>query len=571
MDLRTIMNNDGSGAKANAPPPNQSSSPPSAPPKKQRTQSAYPDYPARPPQPPLQHAQHASPERSSPYAPAQSPYQKFNAGPHPINTVVQAQRSQSPTHVSTPYGPGARDPYGAAYNSHPQHPANPLASPYTPQQPMSAGPQQSEPSSYFAQQRSHSLHNIMTNQGPLARDSPPSAAQPLPPHQFSPTQRPLTGTPLRPPPQFATRQSPSSARPQSSGHESPRNPLSSPQQAHDIKVRDSTQVPSPSRQRQISPGSRQPETSAQAGIVVGMQQASSEVASPKMSRRTSAATDSAGAARPPSSNDNKWNESPTAPLHSGPGSDSHGSPSAATHQQLFNSSPSAPRGSSHPLKMEIDSEPSQRVSSQPPKPKRRRYNEPPIYAQRIVRTKGRLPIIPNPNPPIPKHARPSGDDYWANRRASSVAAPPVTMTTPSSAAARTPSAVPPPSSNGPAAPSPVAVAVAGKSQPGLLGPWEPSITGVIPHEEVTKLLCDFLFQNVVLRTDVAAGPAGSAAAGQGAIIEVEAKLGHVIDMDRQERLSLPVLTETVVNRDIPRFRTSFESSMTVVSTHPLLI
>jgi hypothetical protein len=100
---------------------------------------------------------------------------------------------------------------------------------------------------------------------------------------------------------------------------------------------------------------------------------------------------------------------------------------------------------------------------------------------------------------------------------------------------------------------------------GILGPWEPSITGFIPHEEVTKLLCDFLFQHVVMRNDVGAGPAGSAAAGQGAIIEIEAKLGHVMDMDRGERLNLPILTETVVNRDIPRFRTSFESSMTVVS------
>lgn len=83
---------------------------------------------------------------------------------------------------------------------------------------------------------------------------------------------------------------------------------------------------------------------------------------------------------------------------------------------------------------------------------------------------------------------------------------------------------------------------------------------------MTKLVCDFLFQHVVLRNDVGAGPAGSGATGQGAIIEVEAKLGKHIDQDRRERLYLPVMTETILNRENSRFRTSFESSMSLVST-----
>lgn len=102
-------------------------------------------------------------------------------------------------------------------------------------------------------------------------------------------------------------------------------------------------------------------------------------------------------------------------------------------------------------------------------------------------------------------------------------------------------------------------------QVGSLGPWEPSITGFIPHEEVTKIVADFLFQHVVLRNDAIAAPAGAAAAGQMPIIEVEAKLGQLIDMDRGERMVLPILTESVVNKDNPRFRTAFESTMTVVS------
>ncbi|KAJ5108057.1 hypothetical protein N7456_004732 [Penicillium angulare] len=559
MDLRTIMNNDGGGAKSSVPPANQSSSPPSELSQKQRTQSAYPEYPARPPQPSLQHTQHASPERSSSYGSTQSPYQQFNAAPPPLNTAVPSQMTQSPTNVSTPYGPGARDPYGAAaYNSHPQHVAGPLASPYTPQQPMSAGIQQNEPASYFAQQRSHSLHNIMANPAPLNRDSPPSTAQPHPSHQFSPSaQRSVPGTPLAPPPPFVSRQSPSSARPQSSGHDSPRNLLSSPQPRRDSLARDPTQLSSPSRQRQLSPSSRPSEHTPHFSPR-GLQRESSEVASPQAPRRTSAAatSDSMGAAPP----DNNWSESPTVPSHPAPGTESRASPIATAHPPM-SSSPSAPRSGSHPLKMEIDHEQGQLVSIQPPKAKRRRYNEPPVYAQRTVRTKGKCPVILNPRPSIPKHARGELETQWASRRGSSMGEPVAVAVTPKSAS-RTPG--PAPSTNGPPTTMPAHVPAPSTTQTaGLLGPWEPSIANIIPEEEITKFLCDFLFQHVVMRNDVAAGPAGSAATGQGAIIEVEAKLGHVMDIDRGERLMLPVLTETVINRDSPRFRTSFESSMTV--------
>lgn len=72
-----------------------------------------------------------------------------------------------------------------------------------------------------------------------------------------------------------------------------------------------------------------------------------------------------------------------------------------------------------------------------------------------------------------------------------------------------------------------------------------------------------------MRNDVDARPAGSAAAGQGTIIEIEAKLGHIIDMDSRDRIHLPILTESVLNRENARVRTSFESKMTVVSRFPM--
>lgn len=100
---------------------------------------------------------------------------------------------------------------------------------------------------------------------------------------------------------------------------------------------------------------------------------------------------------------------------------------------------------------------------------------------------------------------------------------------------------------------------------GILGPWEPSITGLIPHEEVTKVICDFLFQQVVVRRDLGAGPAGAAATGSTAILEVEAKLGQLVDRDKGGRLRLPVLTECVLSKEAAGYRTAFESTMTLVS------
>jgi hypothetical protein len=193
-------------------------------------------------------------------------------------------------------------------------------------------------------------------------------------------------------------------------------------------------------------------------------------------------------------------------------------------------------------------------SPQAPKVKRRRYEEPPIYAQRSVRTKGRIPMIPNRCPPIPKHARNSVQNHFVMRQRNLSAQAPVAES-PAKVRHETPPVNGPSTPNQPSEPT----------QTGSLGPWEPSISGFIPHEEVTKTVCDFLFQHVVLRNDATAAPAGSASVGQGAIIEVEAKLGQLVDMDRGERLNLPILTESIVNKENSRFRTAFESTMTIVS------
>lgn len=51
----------------------------------------------------------------------------------------------------------------------------------------------------------------------------------------------------------------------------------------------------------------------------------------------------------------------------------------------------------------------------------------------------------------------------------------------------------------------------------------------------------------------------------GPIIEIEAKIGHLINKNTMDRLNLPVLSETVFNNNDPSWRVQFKSSMTDVS------
>src|ERR1019366_7665904 len=151
---------------------------------------------------------------------------------------------------------------------------------------------------------------------------------------------------------------------------------------------------------------------------------------------------------------------------------------------------------------------------QPPK-KRIRYTEPPIWAQ-SVRNKAlanRGPMKVNGKQPAtmaPSHSAPS---------------PAVRET------------------NGNHQPSP-AVVRAGPSDPPhashLLGPWEESITGKKPFEQMTKLVADFLYMNVIDREDI--GELSS----RGIDVEIEAKLGQIIDKETNERLRLPVMSECLL-------------------------
>jgi hypothetical protein len=96
---------------------------------------------------------------------------------------------------------------------------------------------------------------------------------------------------------------------------------------------------------------------------------------------------------------------------------------------------------------------------------------------------------------------------------------------------------------------------------GLLGPWEPTITGQKPSEELTKNVADFLYLNVVANPDM--GEISS----RGVQFEIEAKLGTLISKDTNDRVFLPVATECILQDN---GRIAFRSSMTEVSLSPLL-
>ena len=105
---------------------------------------------------------------------------------------------------------------------------------------------------------------------------------------------------------------------------------------------------------------------------------------------------------------------------------------------------------------------------------------------------------------------------------------------------------------------------------GPLGPWEPSFLNIIPAEELVRIVSDWLFQNVVQRDDVGVGPAGGGTDG-GAVLEIEAKIGQLIDKNTNDRIRLPVLNECVVSHTDPNMRIAFKSSMTEVGLGQLAL
>ncbi|KAL1625089.1 hypothetical protein SLS56_007516 [Neofusicoccum ribis] len=97
--------------------------------------------------------------------------------------------------------------------------------------------------------------------------------------------------------------------------------------------------------------------------------------------------------------------------------------------------------------------------------------------------------------------------------------------------------------------------------PPLEGPiglgLEPSLTNVEPYDEIVRKVCDFLWNTVVDREDLHGGvPEG---AHPGIKLEIEGKLGTLVDRNTNERLNLPITTQAV--SALPTNKLAFESFM----------
>jgi hypothetical protein len=92
----------------------------------------------------------------------------------------------------------------------------------------------------------------------------------------------------------------------------------------------------------------------------------------------------------------------------------------------------------------------------------------------------------------------------------------------------------------------------------VLGPWEKTFRWNTPYPDMLKVVQDWLWQNLDQLGDVGSDPRE----GQ---VEIEAKIGTLIDNNTDTRLKLPVATMCVIQPDLHSNRYSFRSEMREVS------
>jgi hypothetical protein len=593
MDLRSIINSDGSGASA----PQSTQTHPTLVKQMFQAPSAFKERPPQPPplQPPSHHHDPRSPTGESSYGSAQSPYQHTSAstlssGGHYSAHSAHHVASPSPGHGHQQSSYPPRDGYtsNAASHSHNQQFTPSSASPYTP-------PASNIPPPYYQHQRSQSAQSVHTpnsanSQPPHPyRDSPISPAPPShsQPNQYQPVhpqQHSQPGTPLGPPPTYP-RQSPSTGSLPHGGYDLHRQPSTSPysnprhNQSEEIRYSPSNMPLQGSQLNHQHP--RQYSSDREKSVSVSPKTVPTQIRSnsgwsplqarehqtpvrrdyfeehdhrPELQRPTSQ-----GAPTPSAScNQNHYphpQQSPQALPSPQPPPSAHQPtiPSPGPQQSGIlppvQSIPRAQQDSGLKRDPIAQSEPMSSTSTQPPKKRRRRDDGIPIFAQKASKNSSASPLLPSKRQPTtkPRSSRGESDDPNPSSRQSSVQ--PGVKEEPNGQGVNYQQSIP----------RLTRAFSVDLSNQGPLGPWEPSITNVIPYEEITRTISDFLFKQVVIRNDL------DSDASQGAVFEIEAKIGHLIDKDTGERIKIPVETECVVNKNSPGLRINFESSMTQVS------
>ncbi|KAB8337035.1 hypothetical protein FH972_021339 [Carpinus fangiana] len=472
----------------------------------------------------------------------QSAHSMSAATPPPAHARPANQYVQTPMSATSP-GPYAYLQQG-----------QPLQSPYT-QSATTPGTQQAQ-NHYFAPRPSHSSQTPSSalDYTPLSQQRSPMSpySQPRPPppqHQSSYHQPSHPGTPLGPPPSRGSaqllRESPqlhhrrsSGASYGSYGSQSVPQATASPYASHQ------QQQPPPSATHQHAAPATRHESRETNGYRAernhSMSVSPKTVVTDLPARDTNGAT-TAGHRHPPQEQITKVpivvaNDVETTPpgqMSISPANaqlvtpqnrhtiiPSHTSPSKAGSMSIdhVSASTESTHASIAPnQKRSRESSPA--IASAPPAKRPRVSKPPPIWAQRA------------------KAVRPDWKLPKGSNRAVKVNGPPV---------------------NGPSK-MVAGSQVTGPSVVGPLGPWEPTITNVIPFEPVTREISNFLWTTVVQDQSTGTGEAGGVPSSLGQF-EIEARLGHIIDPKTHQRLHMPyVRTETALD---PSMEVAFESQMT---------
>jgi hypothetical protein len=479
-------------------------------------QTGYPGRPNAPPLQPVSQNDLRSPA-SSHYS-AQSPYRNTPSSsvsggqyPFPQNPAPQspAQQPQYPPNFSQ------RDSYPSGGNPvpHLQHQNSYGQSAPVPQTPPIGTSGSSH--SYVQHRRSQSGQSISTptstqsqlQQPPSHPHDSPASVHSYPTSQLHNSHPSQPGTPLGPPIAIP--------RQHSGGFAQPASPY---------QQRAAPAVPAPSYQQHYPPTQASPVQSQPASV----------------SRQPSTASSYDTHRRSQSERERSLSVSPKTRLPS----------QTRSIDIAMGSIPDIENGSATPAKRRF-SEVSDRAtmqnypgsnggqtaripSPQQPMKKRIRYTEPPIWARSFTgRPKTAVAKRPAAQHSNGAHTAQSGPVQAPAPKAQANGHPP----TPAAAPARA-----------------VAQVDHGFGQ-GPLGAWEPSIIGTPPYEELSRKVADWIFLNVVNRQD------SGELASRGVEVEIEAKLGQLVDNTSKTRYYLPITSECVLREDRQR---SFESSMTEV-------
>lgn len=100
----------------------------------------------------------------------------------------------------------------------------------------------------------------------------------------------------------------------------------------------------------------------------------------------------------------------------------------------------------------------------------------------------------------------------------------------------------------------------------ILGvPWELSVTGTLPADHLMHHVAEFLYITMLSHPDLGAGGSKDGA------LEIEAKVGTLVDKNENDRLKLPVTTPCALHEGFSKSHVRFESFITEVGHSSLTV